>query len=80
MTEEQEIAIVKDIGEQIGYGNLMWIASALWAEELKNKGLPTEGAFRPTLRCLMNQDGKEMSDVDLISYNKKVRDFNEGNF
>lgn len=29
-----EVAAVQRLGEQIGYGNLMWLASALWRRKL----------------------------------------------
>jgi len=48
-----EIKAVKEIGEQIGYGHLMELASALWRKSLKVKGHPTTGAFVATiLQCV----------------------------
>ena len=44
-----EILHVKALGEMIGYGNLMDIASILWAEQLKRDGLPDSGAFYSTI-------------------------------
>ena len=40
-----EMTAVKRLGEQIGYGNLIGWASALWREQLRNSGFPERGAF-----------------------------------
>ena len=44
-----EILHVKALGEMIGYGNLMDIASVLWAEQLKRDGFPDSGASYATI-------------------------------
>lgn len=44
-----EILYVKALGEMIGYGNLMDIASILWAEQLKRNGLSDSGACYSTI-------------------------------
>lgn len=36
---KQEINAVKNLGEKIGYGNLMNIASALWAMKMSADGI-----------------------------------------
>ena len=45
----QECEAVKRLGDEIGYGNLMTIASALWAKDLIDNELPDEDAFYPTI-------------------------------
>jgi hypothetical protein len=45
----QECEAVKRLGDQIGYGNMMTIASALWAKDLIDNELPDEDAFYPTI-------------------------------
>lgn len=42
-----EAIAVKKLGEEIGYGNLMEWASALWRKELADEGFPTFVAFVP---------------------------------
>ena len=37
-----EITLVKNLGEKIGYGNLMSLASALWRKKLVDDGYPKE--------------------------------------
>lgn len=52
---EREALAVKKLGEEIGYGNLMEWASALWRKDLKDNGLPVIGAFVPKIAEL-NKD------------------------
>ena len=49
MNREDEIAAVKLVGEKIGYGTLMYIASALWRRDMREHGYPTSGVFFPVL-------------------------------
>lgn len=44
-----EVELVKTLGDKIGYGNMMSIASALWANKLEDSGVPKTGAFIPTI-------------------------------
>lgn len=46
---KHEILLVKQIGEQIGYGNLMYLASSLWRICLTESETPINGAFVPAL-------------------------------
>ena len=51
MNEErfkQEVEEVKRLGDKIGYGNMMTIASALWARMLIDETGTDDGAFYPT--------------------------------
>lgn len=56
-----EAIAVKMLGEEIGYGNLMEWASALWRKELKEKGIPANGAFVPKIAEL--SAGQEIYDA-----------------
>ena len=42
---------VKQLGTQIGYGNMMQLASDLWKKDMIAKGYPVSGVFIPTLAC-----------------------------
>lgn len=64
---ERNMKAVEALGEQIGYGNLMSWASALWRRKLKECGLPENGAFVP--RCT-----DKLSDDELL-YDEWVYDF-----
>ena len=57
-----DVEQVKNLGEQIGYGHMMELASALWRKSLKEKGYPISGAFIPTIgQCIE----KEMSEAKI---------------
>lgn len=53
---KSEILIVKALGERIGYGNLMDIASILWAGNLQRYGNPDIGAFYPAILTQLQDD------------------------
>lgn len=65
MNFKDEVITVQYIGEQIGYGNLMTIASALWRIRLRNLGYSESGAFVPALRSDI-KEGVSPTDVDRI--------------
>lgn len=46
---KRECEEVKSLGDQIGYGNMMTIASALWAKMLIDNDLGDSGAFYTTI-------------------------------
>jgi hypothetical protein len=64
-----EIDAVKELGDKIGYGNMMDIASALWRRLLKKSGAPTEGAFIPTSRSFIKED----AELQKITHNEIKR-------
>lgn len=45
----QEVVAVKELADQIGYGHMMEILSALWAIEFEDARIPISGAAVPTL-------------------------------
>lgn len=49
MERQDEITAVRLLGEQIGYGNVMDIASKLWKQDFMLKGLDTEGCHVPVI-------------------------------
>ncbi len=73
MTQQQEIEIVKQLGDQIGYGHLMALASALWRQTLKEKGYPTIGAFVPTCEPFIHKDYKEITETDMKLYDEMIK-------
>ena len=64
MTDAQEVEATKKLGEEIGYGHLMCLASALWRKSLSDKGYPTNGAFVPSIA--KKSDEKEIKLYDSI--------------
>ena len=66
---DKEFQEVKILGNKIGYGNLMSIASSLWRKSLKEKGYPTDGAFVPAIGKLNEDDkryDKYLEEINLI--------------
>lgn len=57
----QECEEVKELGRKIGYGNMMTIASHLWAKNLRDTFGVDNGAFYPTL--LMNMKDGELTEL-----------------
>lgn len=71
MTPEykNEILAVKKLGDEIGYGNMMCIASALWRESLiRSCGSPA-GAFVPVL-----MDGVKSSYIEMVETDNQFKD------
>lgn len=60
---KRECEAVKELGDQIGYGNLMTIASALWAYDLIEDDLPDTGAFFPTILSNMKPGDLTVSEM-----------------
>ena len=65
MDRKSEILEVKALGDRIGYGNMMDIASALWTLELERSYGIKNGAFIPTVVTLLTEEGKETSKKSL---------------
>ena len=81
MTEHTfEVTAVQRLGDQIGYGNLMWLASALWRRKLiSDWGIGHErGAFLPTIDCLLNEEGVDIAQKQIGFYDEIVRDVLDG--
>lgn len=76
MTEHTfAVAAVQRLGDQIGYGYLMHIASALWRRKLtKEYGEKVgEGAFIPTLKMLVVEDWQENVEQESKLYDSIVK-------
>jgi hypothetical protein len=69
---EKEITAVKELGERIGYGNMMTLASALWRKNLKDSGYPEIGAFVPTIYPLLTNEGKKIVDRENPVYDRLI--------
>lgn len=69
---KKEAAAVKQLGEEIGYGNLMEWASALWRKDLKDKGCPINGALVPKIAEL-SEDQKLYDMMVKIIYEKEYK-------
>ncbi len=69
-----EILKVKRLGDEIGYGHLMSIASALWRKSLKEKNLQPYGAFVPTLIHYLKGDEKTDALETCNRYDKIIEE------
>ena len=75
-----EVVAVRRLCEQIGYGHLMSIASALWRKKFIEKygeGHAT-GAFVPTLSFLVQDEWQEVMKKNLDFYDNLVKAALEG--
>ncbi len=61
-----ESAAVRQLGEQMGYGHLMALASALWRDQLQKSGTPIEGASIPVLSY-------DVKDEQMVNYNHELK-------
>ena len=73
-TIKKEVLEVKELGDRIGYGHLMTIASALWRKLLKDNGAPETSAFVPTIYPFLNEDGKDNQDKEMLIYDQLVNE------
>ena len=69
-----EISAVKALGEQIGYGHLMELASALWRKSLKEKDYPTSGAFVATIEPDIKKPYRKRMEKQRAIYDELVKD------
>lgn len=72
MNRKQEIEAVKKLGEKIGYGHLMSVASALWRQKLKETGVPTSVAFVPTIIDFIKKVYKDNTIESISSYDELI--------
>jgi len=59
---KKEFEEVEALGNRIGYGNMMAIASALWRRTLQKKYGHTLGAFIPTCKEFILKKHHKMTD------------------
>jgi hypothetical protein len=75
----REVELVKQLGDHIGYGQLMCIASALWRKTLKDNYPGTEdGAFIPALFDDLKdeEDIQRIHKEDIVFYDQLVFEAN----
>lgn len=77
MTMEQEIIAVKQLGEAIGYGNMMVLATALWRKSLRDNGYPESGAFIGTIYGLLDEGGRQIADKEIPMYDRLIENILE---
>lgn len=70
-----EVNAVQRLGEQIGYGHLMSLASALWRRKLTKEYDENfaKGAFVPTLKMLVVEDWQENIEKSNRLYDEIIK-------
>lgn len=79
MEHYEEIRLVKELGEKIGYGNMMEIASALWAkklDDLDGNDIST-GAFIPMPFCAVNDAWWSIAKESTLKAYRRIKDYFE---
>lgn len=73
MSYKEEVGKVQELGEAIGYGNLMEIASLLWEIHMLKTNTPVSGVFVPAPKysVTLTREQKERREVLL----KEIRLF-----
>lgn len=71
-----EIEKVKKLGDEIGYGHLMSLASSLWRKKLKSDGIES-GAFIPILKdfILKDKEIEKITNDDIKLYDKIIENY-----
>lgn len=72
-----EVQAVKTLGQSIGYGHLMQLASTLWADDLESHGLPRSGAHVPTVMPLLTEEGKKIAENSDNEYRCLIQEVSE---
>lgn len=67
-----EIQKVKELGEEIGYGHLMSLASALWRKQLSESGTVTGALFPITVDCIVKDNDVQKIVKDEIKLYDKI--------
>ena len=70
---KDEILAVKELGEQIGYGNMMDIASSLWCIMLDDKYGHSTGAFEPVCIAPIDKKYAEELKISRKKRNEQIR-------
>ena len=71
MTHSEEILAVKELGEKIGYSNLMQTASALWDRDMRRackQNYFAEGIYVPTNLCFVK---RKMRNTIMANHEKE---------
>lgn len=70
---QREVLAVQQLGEAIGYGNMMEIASALWRLHLIDGGGPASGACIPMSLYTIKPEHKGLAEKEIARYDKLVK-------
>lgn len=68
-----EIELVRQVGEDIGYGHLMSLASALWRKKLRDTGAPESGAFVATGIIFVDENRRDVVEESTEQYDGLIK-------
>jgi hypothetical protein len=75
LDRKSEIEQVRQLGRKIGYGNMMDIASALWAIDLEDNHGIDSGVFVPTILFMINKKDRKNYAEKLKHSKEHVRQY-----
>lgn len=74
MSRDIEILEVKELGERIGYGNMMDIASALWSMKLSDDGVERI-MHVPTVQPCMKKKEWERKRIEVLGRIEEIKSY-----
>ena len=66
MSRKEEIMMVKELGELIGYGNMMDIASALWTAKASKDGIERISHVSTVKPCIKPKEWEQIRESVLL--------------
>ena len=75
MDRKSEILEVKSLGDRIGYGNMMDIASALWSMKLSDDGIERIVDV-PTIETFMKKKEWERTRKQVLGRIEEIKSYN----
>ena len=70
---KEEVKVIKKLGEEMGYGHLMSIASSLWRNKMRDEGYPIVGSFVPTCIPFIEKEHRDMHEDTAEYYDEYVK-------
>ena len=78
---KEQVQVLKKLGDEIGYGHLMALASAIWRKKLcdEHGEQYKSGAFIPVVDCVVEPEHLRKMKPELELYDGIVKRALEGN-
>jgi hypothetical protein len=70
MNITSDIEKVKKLGDEIGYGHLMGLASALWRKDMLENNYTISGVFVPTIKGFIEKEYQKITNNSIKQYDK----------
>jgi len=75
LQKKTTVEIVKQLGQEIGYGQLMSLASAHWRAQLKEMDVPESGVLIPTLIDYLQGEEREMMEREIKHFDDYIKKY-----